>query len=198
MEKVAIFDLDHTLLDTTGLRKEMLQILQGCGLTTAEAKSSLQDFMDNHEGNYDMLGHCEELIKDKKISSLDKIHTFLSSSFEKHIIQDAKEVLRELKKRNYYLILLTKGIERFQKTKLAQTGLANLFDEIRIVAKFKEEALETINVPAGSYFINDKREESERVMRVHPHLKYILFGKTDASETIIQITRLSELLDLLL
>ncbi len=197
--KTAIFDLDHTLFDTTELKKEIVATLEKSGLKRTEAESALLTFTTPHKGNYDMLAHCEELLKEKRISSLDAVYRFLSSSFEKHLIRGAKEVLKTLRARGYRLLLLTMGFERFQNTKLTQTGLNSFFDEVHVVYRRKEEAMEKMKFPENTYFINDSQEETERVMHTYPKLKYILFNPepTTKKSKIPSVTTLKELLDIL-
>ncbi len=178
MNRYFIFDLDHTLFDTVGLRKDMIATFEACGLDEAAIVSSTSAFMKAHEGNYDMLWHAEDLMHEKKIASLEKIHAFLSSSFEKHLVTDAKEVLGEFRARGFRITLLTKGIERFQRTKLSQTGLAPFFDEIRVVptSDGKIQELRRMAVPEGSYFVNDLISETEAVQNSFPNLHCILFS----------------------
>lgn len=198
--KMAIFDLDHTLFDTTAFKKDIFSALKKSGVSGTAIQGSFDSFMAAHGGNYDMLGHCEELREKRQLDSLDAIHAFLASPWEQHLIAGAKEVLKELRERGYRLVLLTKGSERFQKTKIAQTGLAPFFDEIRIVPELKEEELAKMNLPERSYFINDSVPETDRVRRAHPNLRYILFKSCSINETpsnIPVIRKLRTLLDML-
>ena len=171
-----IFDLDHTLFDTTEFKKEIFAVFKACSVDEAIAKSSFDAFTKGHEGNYDMLAHCEELLKKKHIRSLDKVIAFLKSPLEKHLIKDVEETLHELRARGHRLILLTKGIERFQLTKIQQAGITSSFDEIRIVYRLKEEELRKLALPKGSYFVNDNWQETERIMNAYPALHYVLFA----------------------
>jgi FMN phosphatase YigB (HAD superfamily) len=194
-----IFDLDHTLFDTTEFKKDIFATLKAYGVNNTTAQSSFKEFVARHDGNYDILSHCEELLQKKHLASLDEVRAFLASPLEQHLFRDAKKILRELRARGYYLVLLTKGIERFQNFKIERTGLKYFFAAIKIVEREKEKGLAKLSPPNGSYFVNDREDETERVMHAYPNLEYILFTnpnkKTEGPQTSIRkITSLQELL----
>lgn len=76
------------------------------------------------------------------------------------------------------LILLSLGEDNFQKAKINITGIAKFFDSVHIAADSKELALETIlnefKNEENIWFINDKIEETKKVMASFPELKPIL------------------------
>ncbi|MCR4327911.1 MAG: HAD hydrolase-like protein [Patescibacteria group bacterium] len=171
-----MFDLDHTLFNTTELKKDIFSVLNSCGGNKNTIMQSFDSFIKSHEGNYDILSHSKELLESGYINSLENVYAFLSSSLDKHLVGGSKEVLAELRKKGHHLILITKGIEQFQYFKIRNSGIESFFDEIHIVQNFKEDILKNLDPPEGSFFINDHAIETERIMHAHPLLRYIIFS----------------------
>ncbi len=86
--------------------------------------------------------------------------------------------LEFLKQTSQPLVLLTLGEVGFQKTKIDITGIGAFFDLVCITADAKEETvgkiLNDFKTEQDIWFINDKIEETKKVIQIFPHLKPIL------------------------
>ncbi len=94
------------------------------------------------------------------------------------LFSDAILFLQYLKTIKQKLILLTFGEFSFQSKKINATGIANFFDEIIITPDGKELALEKILNQfvdeKDVWFINDKIEETKKMLEHFPKLKPLL------------------------
>ncbi len=101
-----------------------------------------------------------------------------SGRIKEFLFPESASFLEFLKQTNQPLILLSLGEENFQKTKIDITGIGRFFDLIHITADAKEEAVRKIlndfKTKKDIWFINDKIEETKKVIKFFPHLKPIL------------------------
>ncbi len=192
-----IFDFDYTLFDTTEFKKDIFALFRDCGVSESYMASSYKSYLASHDV-YDLISHCEYLTRSGVPCSRARVEEFLSHPFEHYLVKGAKEMLKELRAKGHRLILLTKGAERFQLTKIRQAGLASFFDEVRIV-RTKEKEIEKMKIPEGSYFINDDAAETERIMRAYPKLHYLLFvdSHTNPAGITISIPKITALREIL-
>jgi len=94
------------------------------------------------------------------------------------LFPDAVFFLEFLKETNEPLILLSLGETDFQKIKIDITGVAKFFDLIHITADAKELAINKIlnefKNEENIWFVNDKIEETKKIIQRFPQLKPIL------------------------
>ena len=94
------------------------------------------------------------------------------------LFPDAFSFLQYLKTVKQKLILLSFGEFSFQSKKINATGIAKFFDEIIITPDGKELALEKIlkqfDDEKDVWFINDKIEETKKILEHFPKLKPVL------------------------
>src|SRR5690349_18709868 len=94
------------------------------------------------------------------------------------LFPEAVSFLEFLQNTNQPLILLSLGENNFQKAKIDITGIAKFFDLVHITADSKELALNAIlndfKNEENIWFINDKVEETKKVIECFPELKPIL------------------------
>ena len=97
---------------------------------------------------------------------------------KKLLFADAPQFLNFLKLNNKKLILLSFGEFSFQSKKINAAGIASFFDEIIITPDGKELALEKIlkqfDGEKDIWFINDKIEETKKILECFPKLKPVL------------------------
>ena len=107
-------------------------------------------------------------------SSRDLIEAELSGL----LFSDALSFLQYLQTVKQKLILLSFGELSFQSKKINATGIAKFFDEIIITPDSKELALEKILKQfvdeKDVWFINDKIEETKKILERFPKLKPVL------------------------
>ncbi|MEX0961320.1 MAG: HAD family hydrolase [Simkaniaceae bacterium] len=151
---LVIFDLDDTLVDTSGsllpqlflstiealkeggvfLRDEKcaIEMLKRLNCAVLSSKESLEEFMEIHEVSKDLVPLA--------LKTLYKSHTFSI-----HQTPGSIDLLLELKKR-FELILVTIGEEAVQKKKLKKANIPpDLFKEIYICKEKKKVYLEILN-----------------------------------------------------
>ena len=94
------------------------------------------------------------------------------------LFSDALSFLQYLKTVNQKLILLSFGKIDFQSKKINASGIAEFFDEIIITPDGKELALEKIleqfDNEKDVWFVNDKIEETKKLLERFPKLKPVL------------------------
>lgn len=105
-------------------------------------------------------------------------HAVDEKELEALLFPDAFIFLQYLKTKNEKLVLLSFGEFAFQNKKIGAAGIAHLFDEIIITPDAKELAVEKIlrSAPGKEdvWFINDKIEETQTIVRQFPYLKPLL------------------------
>lgn len=171
-----IFDFDNTLFETQSHKKRMFDLLASFGIPKGEIFASYEELVLPRERMYDMREHCALLSRRGFPCPEEKVEEFLKSCFKSHLMPGAEEMLAEFKRKGCRLVLLTKGIDSFQRTKVRQSGIEGFFSEIHTCLGKKELALEAIKDHDGAYFINDSGKETELVAQHHPELKCILFA----------------------
>lgn len=101
-----------------------------------------------------------------------------ASELKELLFPDAPLFLHYLKTNGQKLILLSRGETEFQNKKIDAAGIAEFFDEIIITSDDKESALKKVLAGFKSeehvWFINDKIEETKKVIEHWPYLKPIL------------------------
>ena len=101
-----------------------------------------------------------------------------AGELEELLFSDALSFLQYLKTIKQKLILLSFGEFSFQSKKINATGIANFFDEIIITPDSKELALEKILQQfvgeKDIWFVNDKIEETKKILERFPKLKPVL------------------------
>lgn len=142
-ERAALFiDLDSTLVSNSlgslvmpKIFAEVSKILE----LSADKISSL--FVEKHlkkvtasdPGAYDWDLILSEVFSERGLSappSLSFLERHLSLCKESRVLDNAPEMLEDLRSRGYILILSTNGLWKYQECVLRETGLISLFDHI--------------------------------------------------------------------
>lgn len=101
-----------------------------------------------------------------------------ASEMKKLLFSDAVFFLHYLKTSKQKLILLSFGEFEFQNKKIDAAGIAGFFDEVIITPGDKESALEKIlkqfHGEKEVWFINDKIEETKKIVQRFPQIKPLL------------------------
>ena len=102
----------------------------------------------------------------------------LEAELKELLYPDAPSFLQYLKNIKQKLILLSLGDFSFQSKKINAAGIASFFDEIIITADAKESALEKFleqfNEEEDVWFVNDKIEETKKILQHFPKIKPLL------------------------
>lgn len=152
---LVLFDLDDTLIETTqsiveprldraldkmissGLhiedRDEALLVLERLNRTGSSSKEALEEFIFLYGGDRTLLAHGQKIISDPEFSDLTPQMVIGSEK----ILYDLKSIAN--------LILVTKGDELFQQSKMKKSGLPySLFSKIEVTTSSKKGCYETI------------------------------------------------------
>jgi putative hydrolase of the HAD superfamily len=148
--KDIFFDLDRTLWDFDKNSESALRIIYE-ELKLDNYSSSFDQFIavyrdinarfwkDYGEGKIDKIqlrnGRFTETLKEFKIENQAMGKTmgdrYLQlSPFQTHLFPSTKEVLTELKERDYRLHIITNGFKEVQFTKLENSGIFHFFDDV--------------------------------------------------------------------
>jgi len=151
--------------------------------------------------NPDFLKLCEESEKLRYKISKEDISAFLKNDLSSYLKGPVKETLTILKKKGYVLMILTKGIDYYQRFKIRQSGIEKFFGKhIYVCDEKKEEALRDVAFKGVTYFIDDHADEIETILKKFPDFKIIYVkGPKTAHDRFIEhehiptITDISEL-----
>lgn len=161
-----ILDLDHTLSETKKIREEIWMILRAYGIPEKVIDSAEKAFRSKNNNLYGFLEHLEELEKmGYKIPS-SAVEAYFSKSMKHHLFEGVREILEKLKNKGHRLILLSKGLDYFQRFKIRQFGLEDLFDsDIYICDEKTEDTIKEMSLSKKGkiYFINDHADETLRI-----------------------------------
>lgn len=175
-----IIDFDDTLFDTQRFKQARLEAVRLLGVSDEEFWSTYRDARNSQDGSFtysderhaDVLAlrgydRGEVLAQLKSTSSL--VHQFL--------YEDTFAFLEAIKEMNGPMILLSLGNPGFQELKTKGTGVHEYFDRTFMVHDTKIHVLEDLFGEVGHngvWFINDKIEETKKVLSVFPFIKAVL------------------------
>ena len=119
---------------------------------------------------------------EKEVSIDKRIYNDIEELFlhdKKYLYDDVIDFLKKAKKKNYKIILLTRGNYAFQIKKIQNTAILEFFDDVLVILKHKGE----LNLDYDtSIFIDDNIIELESIMTRNP--KRIIQIQRDSSEKI--------------
>lgn len=181
--KKVIIDFDDTLFNTQALKLELARVFGKYGISQEKfAETYLKIYQDqNGRAQYDVVRHLDLLSQEFKTLDKEKILAEINQLLKGWRLAGVPEFLSALKQKDFYLILLSLGGERFQKRKIEAAGIKNYFDEIITVDEPKIKILKDLIGSLGEeiIFINDKIKETQEAKAVFPSLKPILLMRED-------------------
>ncbi|MEK7181860.1 MAG: HAD family hydrolase [Patescibacteria group bacterium] len=173
-----VFDLDHTIFDTTEFKSDLFALLLRSGASSGNILDTYKEHLEITGGGYNFFLHCKLIEKKEKHfdtkRALVLYEEFTGKNFSKYISEDTRKALHFLKQSGCQLLLLTKGGEETQKTKLRQSGMEDVFEGVYICQGSKLATLETLGLQAGDWFVDDSLEEIVTLQSAHPELQYFL------------------------
>ena len=177
-EKIAIFDLDDTLIDTAKMKEDIAKIL---GMEPGEY---LEDYMSRYDTKtgmlYNFLEHLEKLVNEGKIvpekeKSIKEQYGILLSRASDYIFPGAEPILNEYAGKKCWIVLATKGDEHTQLMKINSLWpqIGKFFNDVIIIDTDKTEALKNLLSGKNVTFINDKHSENASIVEQFPGVKVI-------------------------
>ncbi len=202
--KTIIFDFDHTLFDTEMIKPMMKTFYTERGVPE-KVYDEVRTFQRKRDVNAGMTEQWEEMTKRGYKISKKELNDFFKTDLSLYLKGPVKEVLTKLKKRGYTLMILSMGIDDFQRFKIRQSGIESFFaDHIYTCKEDKPRALKKISTTGEVYFVNDHANEIEVVLKSFPkiHPIYVKGPKTAHDhflnhKKIPTISDISELLKIL-
>lgn len=176
-----IIDFDDTLFDTYRFKEKRLEEVQRLGVseeeywrTYREARYSPDGLSTySNERHADILGGLGygrgEVLAMLKNTTGEALFDFLFS--------DTIDFLEALKKHKQKMILLSLGNSGFQKLKTDGVRITDYFDKVYITHDSKLHVLEQFLKTKHSeevWFVNDKVDETMRVLNTFPFMKAVL------------------------
>lgn len=195
-----IFDLDHTLFNTSILKEDLKDVFVKHGLNEEEFWKTLRKSYEidpKTSGCYSIEKHfwvLDDFDKSKKDEIKKEIKKLIYFRGRDYLYDDAIPVLNKFKNKKKKLILISKGMDDFQNLKIEATNLRNFFDNIFITAEDKISIISNILKNGEAVFnINDHAEESRLVAKNFPNIFCILIRRNRQEKPKIDIPTASNL-----
>lgn len=176
---IVVFDLDYTLLDTERFKEALAEAFAACGIGRAEFDRTYGMTVSARppEYDYDIDRHISLAAKSLTCGAgeLKRSVTEMLRTAGRYLYPGAREMLKSLRSREARLVLLTLGNESWQRSKVEQSGISELFDEIVTVGAGKENAVGGIAQGHEKVFVvNDNVDEMVKMRGSHPSFVYIV------------------------
>lgn len=160
-----IFDFDDTLFDTKKLKGDIFKEIASHGVNRTLIKKTYKECRSAY-----CLSKHTQILKKHDLLIPKSIHKKVAGyNFKSYLFPGIINDLEKLSKKNY-LILLTKGDKKFQKTKIEGTNISKYFKEVHVTQKNKEEFFKKTKYPHPIYFINDKESENKIIKKLFPKI----------------------------
>jgi len=168
-----IFDLDYTLLDTARFKKDIASVLEQCGITEERFLEAYAENVEKGEliRDFDALRYVTALRGDLTCTEAEAAAKIgdLSENMNEYFFPNAEWLLEKLKAEGHSLKLLTHGNIEWQKKKIANTGIKDVFDEIIYAPENKDDMKDALEVAeAPVVMVNDHGREIDALGMIFP------------------------------
>lgn len=158
--KTKIFiDFDGTLFETILLKEKIFKICQEFGFSHEQIVESYR--LETADGLFSPGGLVERLRRYKEFdykSALEKINAEISKSAV-YLFDDSLVFLKKLNRAAFEVNLMTLGDDNFQRSKVENSGIASLFDNVYFVSKNKWEIMDQyVSEDEKFVFIDDRAD----------------------------------------
>ncbi len=172
MDKTKVFvDLDDTLLDSAGIKKEMFEKITQLGVPEAEVRENYRAAREAFGGDY--LKPFAESFQEFGIDGqilYPGLRQLVMQTSEKYLIEDRLLWLDRFPPDQYELYLLTYGNRDVQESKVQSLHLENLFEgRVIYVSGDKSEVIKQLLRPGEKFMIvDDKQKVLDEVIEKFP------------------------------
>lgn len=165
---IIIFDLDYTLLDTKRQKKDLARALS---VSWKDYQDSYTRHFTNKKVNYNVYKHLsfllqEELIEKKQAEQIRKKVRQVLDQGNRYLFSSAEKTLKELRKKEHKLILLSFGDKTFQKDKISKLKIKQYFSRIIVTNLCKSTSLDFLKPDNNKIVIvNDNARETKKLVK---------------------------------
>ncbi len=183
MAKTKVFiDLDDTLIKTSQLKSQMIEIISAMGIPEDDIKRKYEESKD--ENGIPIIDKLVESFSDYNVDAeklRGRLETMYSIIPEENLLTQRLAFLEgKYPRETHEYILITKGEPEIQLRKIRGFNLSALFDRTMIVSTAKAEALGDVVRPDEHFvFVDDKDRELEAVRKNYPNAKLLSPFKID-------------------
>jgi hypothetical protein len=175
-----IVDFDDTLFKTGQFKQARKAALLAVGVSADMYDVTYQEARNSSDGlfTYSNERHADMLAKrrfDKQV--VLEVLGSTTQELKKFLDEEAESFLKMLKKTSEPLVLLSLGDPSFQELKVKASGIAEYFERLFMVDESKEKIMReliTTNPEQKFWFINDKIEETKKVVQTFPFTQAVL------------------------
>lgn len=184
MQPTILFDVDHSLLDTSRLkellRTRLAEILgvdtKQVGRVTDTYTKILPKSTDFNPDDY--IKYLMKKFEIKNSAEFKKIFFKMPDLYRAVLYPETRRVLNSLKRR-YRLGIFTEGFRKFQLTKLKLSGILPIFDrDLIFIHRRKLTSRAISRLPKGSVIVDDNPEVIEALSKF-PHVTPIWLNRKD-------------------
>ena len=143
MTKTKVFiDLDDTLIQTSQLKREMIEIISSMGVPEEEVAKRYEASKD--DSGIPVIDKLAESFSDYNVDAGElrgRLETMYSTIGDEHLLMDRLAYIEgKFPREDHNYILITKGEADIQRRKIRGFNLGALFDEVMVVSTIKAEA----------------------------------------------------------
>ena len=169
---IYIVDFDHTLCNTTALKKALQESVREFGVDDNIFSSTYQKTVEAipDEYDYDISRHAEIISKvtSGNPSEIKSRLVSIISRMDEFFFKDTLSFLNWLKEHGK-IVILTWGNPKWQQTKIENGSLKKLADQCIFTGKKKSTLKLNFPEPGQNWvFINDNPKEIKRMMDLFP------------------------------
>lgn len=175
-----IFDLDHTLLDTTAFKEALRAAVTVFGPSRERFDATYRETVmrDARAYDYDPDVHLSFLQDDLVDSdALYEARSAIDRVLHKtgdFLFPGAAELLESLHDHGIRLVLLTLGNESWQRRKIVAAELDRVFDIVQTAGKDKREVLKEFIDGGKVVVVNDNGKEVDAMIQEVPDFMYVV------------------------
>ncbi|MFA6486558.1 MAG: HAD family hydrolase [Candidatus Magasanikbacteria bacterium] len=183
-----IIDFDDTLFDTYRFKQARLEAVKKFGVDENLYKETYARARLDQDGNYiyDDRRHAQILAA----SGFDEEVIFsafagVSARLKDFMLPGALDFLQSIRNLKQPMILLSLGDPKFQEAKVKGVDISQYFDRLFMVPDTKEKVLcELLQIcDHDCWLINDKIDETQKLLSAFPQLQVVLRQSNEFSES---------------
>ncbi len=167
----AFVDWDDTVYNTVALKADIFDIFTKHGATEKDILDTFRKSLCTiapHQYDYTFEEHTQ-FLRDRGYNLPNTVEEELNSLFYKdYLFSDTGMFLQFLKSISNKVILLSAGDKKFQMSKINDSGIVDIFDEVVVLSGGKEKYLGENYSNDKIFFVNDNLRENLSVKQEVP------------------------------